>query len=151
MYLLTKVSTSCLLFDIIQASPLLSYFGLPALPIICLISMTEIGIFVPARVFQRLWSRITTLLAGKFTPCAKVGVATMQFMSPLLNAFSIFFLCLLLKPAWWKPMPPLSENFNFFPNADFSSLFVSDSDNSSHNAKCSSAYILFSFFDIFIT
>ena len=42
-----------------------------------------------------------TLLAGKFTPAAKVGVAHNAFNDFSLNAVSIICLCLFVNPAWW--------------------------------------------------
>ncbi len=56
-------------------SPWSSYCGLPALPAICLYSRTEISAFPPRSASYLVMSATTTLLAGRFTPAARVGVA----------------------------------------------------------------------------
>ena len=102
-------------------SPKSSKPGLPALPIICLTSITGRGMLLDAIVLHLLVSLTTTLLAGKFTPCARVGVATIHWRFPFLNPFSITFLWEEVKPAWWKPTPPLTEFERAFTVAEPSS------------------------------
>ena len=75
-------------FPTIIDSPYLSYCGLPALPQSCLYSKTLIGLFAPTFALYLLMFEITTLLAGRLTPAANVGVDDNNLMAPLRNSFS---------------------------------------------------------------
>ena len=48
---------------------------------------------------------ITTRLAGRFTPAARVGVANRIFIVPFLKASSTICLLFNPRPAWWNPTP----------------------------------------------
>ena len=82
MYNSTIFNSSSSSLAKIHASPESSNFGLPARPSICLISITGRGIDPPPTELHLRWSRMITLLAGKFTPCASVGVATIASKIP---------------------------------------------------------------------
>ena len=70
--------------------------SLPARPTICLYCEVVITYPLPA-----LTEAITTLLAGKFTPVAKVVVQKRTFKSLFLNRCSATILSSRLSPAWW--------------------------------------------------
>ncbi|MBS1267916.1 MAG: hypothetical protein MAG458_00630 [Nitrosopumilus sp.] len=73
-------------------SPNLSYCGLPALPQSCLYSKILIGLFAPTFALYLFTFEITTRLAGRFTPAARVGVEDNNLIVPLRNSFSIISL-----------------------------------------------------------
>ena len=79
-------------FPTIIDSPNLSYCGRPALPDNCLYSKILIGLFAPTLALYLLIFEITTLLAGRLTPAANVGVEDNNLMVPLRNSVSIISL-----------------------------------------------------------
>ena len=80
-------------------SPYLSYCGLPARPQSCLYSKMLIGLFAPTFALYLLMFEITTRLAGRLTPAAKVGVDDNSFIVPLRNSVSIICLHVWFNPA----------------------------------------------------
>src|SRR5919199_1977996 len=89
----------------ITASPEVSYFGLPALPQSCLYSKTLIGIFPPqSESYLSILDKMT-LVAGRLTPAARVGVAANSLITPFLNDCSTISLLDCPNPAWWKATP----------------------------------------------
>ncbi len=69
------------------ASPISSYLGLPALPAICLYSKT--GMFtILDDVGSYRFIETMTLLAGRLTPAARVGVANTTLRALALKASS---------------------------------------------------------------
>src|SRR5213083_1464342 len=63
---------------------------------------------------------ITTVLAGRFTPAARVGVAARTLLLPSRNADSTIPLLTHVKPAWWNPAPDATWLARASPSLVFS-------------------------------
>jgi len=64
-----------------------------------LYSKILIGLFAPTLALYLLTLEITTLLAGKLTPAANVGVEDKSLIVPLRNSVSIIVLQFWFSPA----------------------------------------------------
>jgi len=86
-------------------SPVLSYYGLPALPIICKISYGDNSTHLPFSGLYICVPLMITVWAGKFTPHAKVAVEIRSCKCLSANRSSTSVLSFQLRPAWWMPTP----------------------------------------------
>ena len=88
-----------------QATPILSNWGLPALPIICNTSVTGKSTYLPSFPSKNSVPFTMTSRAGKFTPQARVEVHTKTWIAPLSKRFSTTLRSDSSRPPWCTPTP----------------------------------------------
>lgn len=96
-----------------MATPLSSYWGLPALPIICNKSVAWKSTYLWDLGSKYYVPLIITSRAGKLTPQAKVEVAIIICTLLLTNNYSQIYRSWLSRPAWCITIPKLSVCFKY--------------------------------------
>jgi hypothetical protein len=92
-------------------SPNLSYYGLPALPIIYSMSYGLSSTHLPYSGLYIYVPLMITVCAGRFTPQASVAVDTNTLIWLSAYNYSTSNLSFLSRPALWMPIPYGNKSF----------------------------------------